>query len=375
MAKAHVSPIVKISYSDLEKGELSDQIERGFGEDGLGLILITNVPNLTEKRAKLLRSTYNLGKLPEKVLDQYEHAPSYYSVGWSRGKEMLAKDTPDYAKGSYYGNPLFNQPTMNKRLVNEHAAFYAPNIWPEEIPELESQFLDVGRTIVEVGTKLARHCDIYCTSKAKYYPENELENMVSLGLTHKARLLHYYPCNENKMENVRADSWCGWHNDHGALTGLLIGQFYNEAGESVPNPEPQTAGLFIKTRAGEVVKVSVNDPKTTLAFQIGETAQIQSGGLLMATPHAVMGTNKPGYTRTTFAVFMEPNHIYKLEVPEGRSIQEATFADNLPENVPPLKNRWGEDKRTDTFNDFSERTFKAYYALKMGDKEDVSAYE
>jgi len=262
---------------------------------------------------------------------------------------------------------LFNQPTMNKRLIEEHAPFYAPNIWPNEVPQLEEQFLSVGRLIVEVGTKLARHCDSMCSAKAKDYPDNELENICSLSLTHKARLLYYYPCDDHHLAG-RPDSWCGWHNDHGALTGLLIGQFFDSEGKCCPNPQPKKAGLFIKTRAGEIVKVSVSDPTTTLAFQIGETSQIQSGGLMMATPHAVMGTTKPGYARTTFAVFMEPNHLYKMTIPDSRTVQQATHADNLPENVPPLKDRWGQERKDD-FNGFSNRTFKAYYTLKMGEQD------
>lgn len=38
-----------------------------------------------------------------------EHEPSMYNVGWSHGKEKLG-DTPDFAKGSFYGNPLFDEP-------------------------------------------------------------------------------------------------------------------------------------------------------------------------------------------------------------------------------------------------------------------------
>ena len=74
--------------------------------------------------------------------------------------------------------------------------------------------------------------------------------------------------------------------------------------------------------------VKVGIPPTHLAFQIGETAQIHSGGYLQvqfslkwfhffvskyytlymkATPHAVRGSSKHGISRQTFAVFMQPN--------------------------------------------------------------------
>jgi hypothetical protein len=35
----------------------------------------------------------------------------------------------------------------------------------------------------------------------------------------KARLLHYLPMRSNP---TRKDSWCGWHLDHGMLTGTLL---------------------------------------------------------------------------------------------------------------------------------------------------------
>jgi len=50
-------------------------------------------------------------------------------------------------------------------------------------------------------------------------------------------------------------------------------------------------------------------PADCLAFQIGETAQIHSGGLMQATPHCVRGAQgkaAEGISRETFAVFMEP---------------------------------------------------------------------
>ena len=46
-------------------------------------------------------------------------------------------------------------------------------------------------------------------------------------------------------------------------------------------------GLYIRTRKSELIKVNI--PSDCLAFQIGETAQIHSGGILQATPHSVKG--------------------------------------------------------------------------------------
>lgn len=61
------------------------------------------------------------------------------------------------------------------------------------------------------------------------------------------------------------------------------------------------------------------DP-TCLAFQIGETAQIVSGGIVEATPHAVVRGEeeiREGLNRNTFAVFMGPKFNERLNVPKG----------------------------------------------------------
>ena len=98
-------------------------------------------------------------------------------------------------------------------------------------------------------------------------------------------------------------SWCGWHNDHGSLTGLVSAMYLDDSGSAVANSDPD-AGLYIRSRSSELIKVGI--PEDHIAFQIGETAQIHSGGILQATPHAVRGTSIPGISRETFAVFMEP---------------------------------------------------------------------
>ncbi len=61
-----------------------------------------------------------------------------------------------------------------------------------------------------------------------------------------------------------------------------------------------------------------------LAFQIGETAQIMSGGVLRATPHAVQAVRWPesaSICRNTFALFMEPNFDVKMDLPPGRTLK------------------------------------------------------
>lgn len=107
----------------------------------------------------------------------------------------------------------------------------------------------------------------------------------------KARLLHYFPSNEETDDNNSTtqtendtdySTGCGWHNDHGSLTGLLPALYIDDNGKVVDCPDPK-AGLYIKSRNGKLVHAKL--PANSLMFQTGETAQITTGGLLQATPH------------------------------------------------------------------------------------------
>ena len=150
--------------------------------------------------------------------------------------------------------------------------------------------------MVDVGALVASQCDSYVSSQlGDAYQPKTLQNIikgtnnqhVDHVTCHKGRLLHYYPpgeLNQQESEGSESSSWCGWHNDHGALTALTSAMFLDPNGNEVTNPDPHS-GLHVKSRHNEIKRLVV--PRDHLAFQIGESAQILSGGILQATPHAV----------------------------------------------------------------------------------------
>ena len=157
----------------------------------------------------------------------------------------------------------------------------------------------------------------------------------------------------------------GWHNDHGSLTGLVAGLFLDaRTGAPLPAPPDPTAGLYIRDRRGALHHVQVGPDE--LAFQIGEAAQIHSGGLLQATPHAVRGCAPVSAvarhaSRESFAVFMQPFWADRMAVPEGvdpavAQAQAAIAA--LPPRVPPLASRWDNSM---TFGQFTLKTIEKYH--------------
>lgn len=133
-------------------------------------------------------------------------------------------------------------------------------------------------------------------------------------------------------------TWCGWHRDIGSLTGLTCAM-YTKGGVEVPSPDSE-AGLYIRNREGKVVKAVYN--ADYLAFQMGETTEILSGGLFHATPHCVKAPRQEilGVERNSFAVFMQPQWDEPLSVAQftGES------SNKLEEEYSNLSN----------FGDFSE---------------------
>jgi isopenicillin N synthase-like dioxygenase len=88
---------------------------------------------------------------------------------------------------------------------------------------------------------------------------------------------------------------------------MLLRHAENGQPDIVTSPSP-TSGLYIRTRGGELVKVSI--PKDCLAFQTGEALEIATNGRLLATPHCVRFGAFPSadkISRESFALFMQPN--------------------------------------------------------------------
>ncbi|GLD99924.1 hypothetical protein PINS_up008652 [Pythium insidiosum] len=351
-----------VAFADLvAKKDLSQQIEAAFGYDGMGILAVSGVPELDAKRMDLLPLAFKFANLPEKVKDQYSLKEAYYSFGWSHGKENL-QGQPDFSKGSYYNNPECNDLTNgDEQLIKQYPSFFHPNIWPSEMPELEKAFMTLGQLIVDTGLLVAQQCDRFVESKMPEYETDKLHRIIRTGRCAKARLLHYFQVTEADIAKQRdaptledSFTWCGWHNDHGALTGLVQAIFTDSEGNVIANPDP-AAGLYVKNRRGEIIKANI--PPGHLIYQIGETSQILSGGVLQATPHAVRGPLVTGVNRETLAVFMQPLPQEKMAIPSGNP-EEAGRTENLPKGVPPLLSRWNNDMN---FDEFSQATFKAYY--------------
>lgn len=313
---------VKVTLEELEKGLDFSLLDQAFGSESLGIILVSGLPKrFRDLRLKVLQSISVLAQLPEKELEKLECEEATWLTGWSRGKEVLSESgQPDFNKGSYYVNCAFHKDaslegpsTELQRIFPAENAYTCPNIWPNSrFPGLETFKLDCKELcsmIIDVAAQVARNCDRYIGASTHNYEEGFLQRVVETSTCTKARLLHYYPLSETGSLKSK-DSWCGEHTDHSCLTGLTSALYIDEGpkpGEFQEKKEnlldPQ-AGLYIRSRTGENVKVSI--PSDCLAFQSGAALEEISKSF-RAVSHYVRGASQPYMARNTLAVFCQPD--------------------------------------------------------------------
>jgi len=363
--------LVKIKYSDLinpqnSENFLFDAISNAYNKEGLGLMVIEKVPGILEKKKKLFELNHKLVNLSEAELKKVEKPEVNYSIGWSYGKEYLGSK-PDMLKASYYAK---------LKPLNLPFNYKDTNIWPVMLPELNSSFNAVGDVIRDIGLIILKNIDLYIK---KHYPSYELNypKIISDSDENTGRMLYYFPKirleknnfinNTNNITNTSEfesseNNWCEWHNDHGSLTGLVSAGYFNEDGSEANNLKLTKTGLYVQNRKGDIIRMAYGPED--LAFQLGETLQIHSGGLLHATPHAVkfMDDAPDNISRSTFALFMEPTKNFKLNLPK-ESQKENINTSPIYKYIPKLEERFTENM---DFGQFCDKTNELYY--KMNNK-------
>ena len=99
---------VVVTYDVVENmhADMNAAIEAAYGPDGLGIIIVKDVPGYEEKRGALLPYAQRIGALGPDERASLEDVAAQHQLGWSHGIEMLDGKTPDVRKGSYYNNAV-----------------------------------------------------------------------------------------------------------------------------------------------------------------------------------------------------------------------------------------------------------------------------
>ncbi|KAK9370557.1 hypothetical protein V1509DRAFT_616164 [Lipomyces kononenkoae] len=329
---ADSSDPVTVSLDDLMSGAADKFLPDAFGPNTLGIILVKDLPKkYAELRSRVLFYSSKLAALSQQELSKLESPESDYLVGWSCGKEKLMDGEPDTLKGSYYVNCSFYvDPSLEGASVEDGRfdiddikGYVTENKWPAEacLEGFQRCMKELCTFIIDTASLVAKACDRYCLVNIKNYTSGYLEHIVSTSTTTKARLLHYFPPSSNSNNN----NWCGEHIDHSCLTGLTSAMYLDEVNDPTQeldkSPDPE-AGLYIRSRNGEIVKVAI--PRDCLAFQTGEALQVVTENQFRAVPHFVKGSNATGICRNTLAVFCQPSLHEKVG-----NIDFALFAKNI----------------------------------------------
>ncbi|KAE9369599.1 Clavaminate synthase-like protein [Stipitochalara longipes BDJ] len=329
---------VTVSLRDLESSSVSFQtLQEAFGPTSLGILIVKDLPEDFQRlRLILLSFASYLAQLPSDQLDLLTNPEAHYNVGWSHGKEALKSEKYDTMKGSYYATIMSSYLQSCHQATERQPTFEWPNIWPQEdlLPGFRQTFEELCTLIIDIALLVARACDLFAAETVEEYVSGTMERIVKESMTIRARLLHYFPPSGSSPDvEEDGDSWCALHVDDGCLTGLTSALFVDESTPLPPltstfkpvhsfheTPDP-LAGLYIRSRTSEVVKVNI--PANRLAFQTGSALEKMTGGALKAVPHFVRGPN-PGnaVARNTLAVFTQPNLMEVVDLQTGMTFGE-----------------------------------------------------
>jgi len=181
------------------------------------------------------------------------------------------------------------------------------------------------------------------------------------SFSHKGRILYY--SNEKRNVNTarkNADSpLCGLHVDHCAFTGLLPSIYFDPSDPSIEVDHGK--GLQILPYGSSDLE-SVELEEDSIGFQIGETAQMLTYGVLRATPHSVQplstgDDNTTSPSRASFALFMQPDPKYEIFLDDQFHDSVLKPNPNAPQELPDLRHRFSNGM---TFAEFAERSFQEF---------------
>jgi isopenicillin N synthase-like dioxygenase len=254
---------------------------------------------------------------------------------------------------------------------------------------LGDTFKNLGRCMMELGICLARVCD-------NAMQTTELEKSIIDSGSAKGRLIHYHSKLDNlilketskkvgtsirsqkspvyrqisKEKSTVSDLWQQWHYDYGIFTVLTSPLFLSSTveGESVASKEsPLVVGhsclQLFDTRKKRVVSVKCRPG--SFIIQVGEAADVLSGGMLRSTLHAVSRPLGIGgdVSRETFVVFLQPSwdkvlHYHGCSFDPDEEVHDGDELAEIRSKIPPLSTRLRDGM---TFAEFSRETTKQYY--------------
>uniref|UniRef100_A0A061QNU1 Isopenicillin N synthase-like Fe(2+) 2OG dioxygenase domain-containing protein n=2 Tax=Tetraselmis sp. GSL018 TaxID=582737 RepID=A0A061QNU1_9CHLO len=248
--------VFQINYLELleeksnEHAHMSKKISAAFGSQGPGFLIVTHVPGVTDIRSALFAATARAAKLSDRDLRLLRSESALGSDISSRGVPPQQRRVTTFSR-------QIEVPESSTLRESYRPDFASSGL------SLGEALHELASIIFRVGLLLLDLCDS-CFSSG-----GVLGKAVKECGSAKARLVHYHKEGppRKKGKAPKAELWQDWHCDYGLLTGLAAPAYHEERGSGAAPHEPL--------------------PPDALLFQVGEAAEILSGGRLRATPHCV----------------------------------------------------------------------------------------
>ncbi|XP_002974660.2 uncharacterized protein LOC9636892 [Selaginella moellendorffii] len=334
MASLEIVDYVMLEAAASDVG-VRERVVRALG--GAGMIAVRNVPGLEYLRSVLLPQARTLALMPD--LDRKSVLK----------ENLLGSDVPLKRKDRLVSSFVAQLPVSRSEIDR------TPDQLVLKTGEL---FRHLGYRLIDVGVRVARVCDTAL-------PGLQLEKTILGSQTAKGRLIHYHSECERlprpdpaQRELSGSEFWQQWHYDYGVLTVLTAPVYINASGSV---GQSHSSLVAMDSWTGSVT--AVNIPDGSVLVQVGEAAQIFSGGKLRATAHCVVKPQlDPEASRETFVVFLQPAWDKALSCQVALEDGDETGSgDNRISVIPPLETRW---KKGCTFAEFSKQTTGQYYGSK-----------
>jgi len=246
-----------------DRAALAADLDRALRESGFLLVENHGVP--AELKAEIRRQSRRFFELPDQAKDQY--ATPVMGRGWiAKGREANAfyGETPDPAradlKETYVSGRVF---ATGDAAVD--AQWFAPNVWPAEVPELGSVAEEYALAVEAVNTDLLEVCAEALGLPTDWFVRRSLKAPYDFNITR-------YPAWNLTGAPLPGQYRIAPHTDWGVLTVL--------------DREPGYAGLQIQTLAGEWVDAPFVPDAFTI--NIGDLMARWTGDRWRSTRHRVL---------------------------------------------------------------------------------------
>jgi isopenicillin N synthase-like dioxygenase len=250
----------------------------GEAYNNIGFVAIKNHGLSDEQTKHLYDTIQKFFSLPDEVKTKYEIPELAGQRGYiGKGKEHAKGRTTGDLKEFYH----IGQHVTDNDPIKEQ---YPDNIWPEELPELETIGLKVYQTLESAGIEMLRAISIYLGLEENYF-DKKVHNGNSI-----LRPIHYFPI-ENP-DAVPADAVrAAEHGDINLIT-LLMGA--------------SADGLQVLRKDGKWIGITALPDQVVV--NVGDMLQRLTNNKLKSTIHRVVNPPRELMKTSRYSIpfFMHP---------------------------------------------------------------------